>query len=522
MAQAKKALGKNGRRQSGAASARTAPKTYLNYVGGEWVPSAGGEFFENTNPADTRDVIGRFPASTREDVDRAVESARDAFDRWRKVPAPRRAEILFRLGEILVRHKDRFAAEMTREMGKVLRETGGDVQEAIDCTYYTAGEGRRLHGFTTPAEMPNKFAMCVRQPVGLCGLITPWNFPMAIPSWKLIPALVCGNTVVIKPAEDTPLSTYNLVKACEEAGVPPGVVNMVTGYGETAGAAVTENKALRLISFTGSTEVGRIVAGACAERNAICSLEMGGKNVIMVMEDADLDLAVEGAVWGAFGTSGQRCTASSRIVVHKKVYKKFTQMLVERAKGLRVGNGAVPEVDMGPVINSDALHRILGYIETGQREDGAKLACGGNRLESGDHAHGYFVEPTVFTDVAPDMRIAQEEIFGPVTAVIPANSLEEAVEIGNGVRYGLSASIYTRDVNRAFHAMSEMYTGIFYVNSSTIGAEVHLPFGGTKATGNGHREAGTQVLDIFTEWKSIYVDYSGKLQRAQIDEVNFE
>ncbi len=520
MAQANKALGKNGKKNGGKSAAPTAGKTYHNYIGGRWVPSAGGETFENLNPADTRDVIGRFPLSTKDDVDAAVDAARGAFDRWRRTPAPRRAEILFRLGEILIRHKERYAAEMTREMGKILKETGGDVQEAIDCTYFAAGEGRRLHGFTTPAEMPDKFAMCVRQPVGLCGLITPWNFPMAIPSWKLIPALVCGNTVVIKPAEDTPLSTYNLVKACEEAGVPPGVVNLVTGYGETAGAAITNHPALRLISFTGSTETGRIVASSCAERNAICSLEMGGKNVIIVMDDADIDLAIEGAVWGAFGTTGQRCTASSRLVVHKKVYKQFARKLVERAGSLRVGNGADPKTDMGPVINADAVHKIMGYIEIGAREDGAKLAAGGNRLTKGEYANGYFIEPTVFTDVAPDMRIAQEEIFGPVTAVIPANSLEQAVEIANGVRYGLSAAIYTQDVNRAFQAMNETYTGIFYVNSSTIGAEVHLPFGGTKATGNGHREAGTQVLDIFTEWKSVYVDYSGKLQRAQIDEVN--
>jgi aldehyde dehydrogenase (NAD+) len=365
--------------------------------------------------------------------------------------------------------------------------------------------------------MPDKFAMCVRQPVGLCGLITPWNFPMAIPSWKLIPALVCGNTVVIKPAEDTPLSTINLVKACEEAGIPPGVVNVVTGHGETAGAAITSHRDLRLISFTGSTETGRIVASACAERNAICSLEMGGKNAIIVMDDADLDLAVDGAIWGAFGTSGQRCTASSRIVVHKKVYKKFTQKLVERAQGLRVGDGSDPKTDVGPVINGAAVEKIMSYIEIGQVEDGATLACGGNQLTNGAYQHGFFIEPTVFTDVKPNMRIAQEEIFGPVTSVIPTSSLEEAVEIVNGVRYGLSAAIYTQDVNRAFHAMNDTYTGIFYINSSTIGAEVHLPFGGTKGTGNGHREAGTQVLDIFTEWKSVYVDYSGKLQRAQID-----
>ncbi len=392
MAQSKKALGKSQKNGRGAAT-RSAVRKYPNYIGGEWVASGSGEWFDNTNPADTREVIGRFPVSGAEDVAAAVEAAKGAADRWRRLPAPRRAEMLFRLGEILVRHKDRFSREMTREMGKVLKEAGGDVQEAIDCTYYTAGEGRRLHGFTTPAEMPDKFAMCVRQPVGLCGLVTPWNFPMAIPSWKLIPALVCGNTVVIKPAEDTPLSTYNLVKACEEAGIPPGVVNLVAGYGETAGAALVGHPSVRLISFTGSTEVGRIVASSCAERNAICSLEMGGKNVIMVMEDADLDLAVEGAVWGAFGTSGQRCTASSRIVVHKKVYKKFTQMLVERAKGLRVGNGLDERTDVGPVINADALHRILGYIETGQKEDGARLACGGNRLDSGEHANGFFIEP---------------------------------------------------------------------------------------------------------------------------------
>jgi len=519
MAQAKKTLTKTSRKQTVRGAPRTAVKTYHNYIAGKWVQSESGEIFENLNPADTRDVVGRFPLSTAQDINAAVNAAQEAFDRWRNTPAPRRAEILFRLGEILIRNKEKFADDMTREMGKVLAETGGDVQEAIDCTYYTAGEGRRLHGFTTPAEMSDKFAMCVRQPVGLCGLITPWNFPMAIPSWKLIPALICGNTVVIKPAEDTPLSTYNLVKSCEEAGIPPGVVNLVSGHGETVGAAMTNHPALRLISFTGSTETGRLVASACAERNAICSLEMGGKNVIMVMDDADIDLAIEGAIWGAFGTSGQRCTAASRLVVHKKIYKKFCKQLIEQAKSLRLGNGADAKTDMGPVINGDAVEKILRYIAIGQKEDGATLACGGKRASRGELAHGYFLEPTVFTDATPDMRISQEEIFGPVTTVIPANSLEEAIEIGNGVRYGLSASIYTSDVNRAFQAMNKMYTGIFYVNASTIGAEVHLPFGGTKATGNGHREAGTQVLDIFSEWKSIYVDYSGKLQRAQIDQV---
>ena len=489
---------------------------YYNYIGGEWTKSASGEYFENINPADTSDVVGRFPLSNEEDVNRAVEAAKNAATRWRRTPAPKRAEILFRLAHILEKNKDEYTRQMTREMGKVLKEAGGDVQEAIDCTYYTAGEGRRLHGFTTPAEMPNKFAMCVRQPVGLCGLITPFNFPMAIPSWKLIPALVCGNTVVIKSGEDVPLSTINLVKACEEAGIPKGVVNVVNGFGE-AGAALVNHKDIRLISFTGSTDTGRIIAEQCARDNKIVSLEMGGKNAIIVMDDADIDNAVEGSLWGAFGTSGQRCTASSRLVVHKKVYKKFTEKLVEKVKKLKVGNGLDERTEVGPVINQAAMEKILGYIEIGQKEDKATLACGGNRLTKGDYKKGYFIEPTVFTDVDHNHRIGQEEIFGPVTSVIPFSTLDEAIDIVNDVKYGLSSAIYTQDVNQSFYAMQELYTGICYVNSATIGAEVHLPFGGTKGTGNGHREAGTQVLDIFTEWKSLYIDYSGKLQKAQID-----
>jgi aldehyde dehydrogenase (NAD+) len=495
------------------------PETYKNYIGGRWVKPMGGEMVENLNPADTRDVVGLFPASTAEDVDAAVNAAAEAFPKWRATPAPKRGEILYRLGQILIERKEQFAADMTREMGKVLKETRGDVQEAIDMTFYTAGEGRRLHGYTTPSELPDKAAMCVRQPVGVCALITPWNFPMAIPSWKMMPALVCGNTLVIKPAEDTPLSTINLVKAAEEAGVPAGVINVVTGVGETAGAPLTTHPGVRLVSFTGSTDTGRIVATNAAKTDKICSLEMGGKNVIMVMEDADLDLAAEGAVWGAFGTTGQRCTAASRVVVHKRVYKKFVEKLTERTRPLRIGAGSNKNVEVGPVINEDAVNKILYYIEVGKNEDGATLSLGGNRLDKGEYRHGYFIEPTIVTDVAPQMRIAQEEIFGPVVSVIPCRDLDDAIEIGNGVRYGLSASIYTRDVNRAFRAMEAMNTGIFYVNASTIGAEVHLPFGGTKATGNGHREgAMASSLDIFSEWKAIYVDYSGKLQKAQIDE----
>jgi acyl-CoA reductase-like NAD-dependent aldehyde dehydrogenase len=499
-------------------SAKTKTSTYKNYIGGEWVKSASGEYFENLNPADTTDIVGRFPKSTAEDVNNAVAAAKEAATKWRRTPAPKRAEILFRLGEILRDNKETFTREMTREMGKVLKEAGGDVQEAIDCTYYTAGEGRRLHGFTTKAEMPNKYAMCERQPIGLCGLITPFNFPMAIPSWKLIPALVCGNTVVMKSGEDVPLSTINLVKACEQAGIPKGVINVVNGFSEP-GEALVGHEDVRLISFTGSTDTGRIIAEQCARNNKIVSLEMGGKNAIIVMDDADVDNAVEGSLWGAFGTSGQRCTASSRIVVHKKVYKKFVEKFVEKAKQLRVGNGLDTKTEVGPVINQQAMDKILSYIEIGQKEDKAKLMCGGNRLSKGEYKNGYFIEPTVFADVKAGMRIEQEEIFGPVTCIIPFSTLDEAIDIVNGVKYGLSSAIYTQDVNQAFYATQELYTGIVYVNSATIGAEVHLPFGGTKGTGNGHREAGTQVLDIFTEWKSIYVDFSGKLQKAQIDEV---
>ena len=490
---------------------------YRNYIAGEWVAPKSGSYIENRNPADTRELVGRFPASNAEDVERAVGVAAEAFQRWRKVPAPRRAEILFKAGEILIQRKEAFATDMTREMGKVLKETRGDVQEAIDMTYFIAGEGRRLHGYTTKAELPNKYAMCSREPIGVCGLITPWNFPMAIPSWKILPALVCGNTVVIKPAEHTPLSTYNFVSALTEAGIPPGVLNIVAGRGVEVGKALLAHDKVRLVSFTGSTEVGRMVGQACAATDKICSLEMGGKNVIMIMEDADLELALEGVLWGAFGTTGQRCTATSRVVVHRKVAKKFTNMLADRAKQLRIGPGLNEKNDVGPVINREASEKILEYTEIGRIEDKAKMLCGGRRVEKGDLKYGFFIEPTVFSEVQPHMRIAQEEIFGPVVSVLECRDLDHAIEIANGVKFGLSASIYTRDTNRAFHAMEDVQTGIFYVNASTIGAEVHLPFGGTKSTGNGHREGGTQVLDIFSEWKAVYVDYSGKLQRAQID-----
>jgi alpha-ketoglutaric semialdehyde dehydrogenase len=492
------------------------PRVFKNYINGEWVESSSGRAFENRNPADSEELVGMFPLSTGQDVDAAVDAASEAFKTWRLVPAPKRAEILYRAAEMLVRRKEDLAQDMTREMGKPLAETRGDVQEAIDMTYYMAGEGRRLFGQTTPSELRNKFAMTVRQPLGVCAMITPWNFPMAIPSWKIMPALICGNTVVIKPAEDTPLSTYSLVQILTEAGVPRGVINIVNGSGPQVGAPLIRQRSVSAVSFTGSSEVGRLVNEACAPTFKPCHLEMGGKNVLIIMDDANLELAVEGAVWAGFGTTGQRCTAASRVVVHQKVYTQFVEAYVARAKTLRVGNGLDPATEMGPCINQAQLEKVMEYVEIGKNE-GAHLATGGNRLTGDPWSRGWFHQPTVFTDCSPQMRIAQEEIFGPVSAVIPFEKFEQAIEIANNVVYGLSASIYTRDVNHAFQAMRDIHTGIVYVNAPTIGAEVHLPFGGTKQTGNGHREAGTAAIDFYSEWKTLYLDYSDRLQRAQME-----
>jgi aldehyde dehydrogenase (NAD+) len=489
-----------------------------NFIDGVWAPAVSKETFENRNPANRDEVIGLFAKSNRSDVDAAVDAARRAYAHWRLVPAPRRAEILFRVAELLLVKKEQFACDMTREMGKVLAETRGDVQEAVDMTYFMAGEGRRQYGQSVPSELRDKFAMSVRQPLGVCAIVTPWNFPMAIPSWKIIPALVCGNTVVFKPATLTPLSAVNFVRVLEEAGVPKGVVNLVTGGGDEVGNAMVTHDEVRVVSFTGSTAVGRTVSERAAPTFKKVHLEMGGKNVIMVMDDADLELAVDGCVWGGFGTAGQRCTAASRVVVDRSVYQKFVDRFLDRVRTLRVGNGLDASTDVGPVVSEGQLETVIKYVQIG-REEGAVLAAGGKPLREGERGRGHFHEPTVFTDVAPKMRIAQEEIFGPVVAVIPCAGLDEAIAIGNDVAYGLSASIYTRDINKAFTAMRDLYTGIFYVNAPTIGAEVHLPFGGTKSTGNGHREAGTAALDVFSEWKSIYVDFSGRLQRAQIDAV---
>jgi acyl-CoA reductase-like NAD-dependent aldehyde dehydrogenase len=495
--------------------ALTGTKTYQNYIGGEWVDASSDETFESTNPA-TGDVIGAFPKSTVSDVDRAVDAAKEAYERWRLVPAPKRAEILFRVGQRFIDRKDELTELMVQEMGKVRAEAGGDVQEAIDMTYYMAGEGRRLFGQTTPSEMPNKFQMSVRMPVGVVGAITPWNFPIAIPSWKIAPALVCGDTVVFKPARDTPMLGERFVEIFEEAGLSPGVLNIVHGGGETVGERLVAHPDVPLITLTGSREVGVRTAQNAAPLLKHVHLELGGKNAIIVMDDADVELAVDGIIWSAFGTSGQRCTAASRVITGKKVYDSLQSELVKRAEQLRLGNGLDDEVDVGPVINKSALDKIHSYTQIG-KDEGAKLVTGGEVATENGLDKGFFYRPTVFADVEPDMRIAQEEIFGPTTALIRATDVDEAIRIANGIEFGLSSSIFTSDINKAFRAIRDLNTGITYVNAGTIGAEVHLPFGGTKQTGNGHREAGQAALDFFTEWKSVYIDYSGKLQRAQID-----
>lgn len=489
--------------------------TYCNLIGGQWIPAASGRTILNLNPADHSDVVGAFPSSRAEDVAAAVEAAKKAYATWRLVPAPRRAEILLRAGMLLAQNKEKFAREMTREMGKVLDETRGDVQEAIDEAFYVAGEGRRLFGVTTPSELPSKFAMSVRMPVGVVGLITPWNFPMAIPSWKLFPALVAGNTCVIKPATDTPLSVYNLVQTLMDAGLPPGVVNIVCGAGPVAGMALVEHPNVRAISFTGSSAMGSLVAQRAAASFKQVSLEMGGKNAQIVLDDANLDLALDGALWGAFGTTGQRCTATSRILLQKGIAAEFTERLVERARQLKVGNGLDESVEVGPQVNAAQIETSTKAVAAALGE-GAKLLCGGHALTGGAYTHGTYFEPTVLGAVTPAMRIAREEVFGPVVALIEFETFEEAVAISNSIDYGLSASLYTRDVNRAFEAIRDLEAGITYINAPTIGAEVHLPFGGVKQTGNGHRE-GLGALEFFTAWKSVYVDYSGRLQRAQID-----
>jgi len=489
---------------------------YQNYINGEWCNSVSGATFENRNPANWDEVVGIFPKSTREDVDRAVKSARRSYDKWRLMPAPHRGMILKKVGDLMTERKDEIAKLMTREMGKVLTETHGDVQEGIDTAYYAAMEGRRLFGHNTPSELPNKMNMSFKHPIGVAGIITPWNFPMAIPTWKIFPALVCGNTVVFKPASDTPATATKLVEILIEAGIPPGVVNIVHGGGGAVGMGIVEHPDIDVISFTGSSDVGSIINASAGKELKRISLELGGKNAQIVMDDANLELALEGVLWGAFGTTGQRCTATSRLILHKNIHNKFIDMLLEKTGQLKLGDGLLDTTDVGPVVNEGARDNIHSYIEIGKNE-GATLLTGGDVAADGELSKGWFYKPTIFVDVNPGMRIEQEEIFGPVLSVIKINDFDEAIKVLNGVSYGLSSSIYTQDVDNAFRAVRDIECGITYVNGPTIGAEAHMPFGGMKRTGNGHREGGWEVYDFFTETKVVYVDFSGKLQRAQID-----
>jgi aldehyde dehydrogenase (NAD+) len=488
-----------------------------NFIGGEWVDAASGETFESRNPADRTEVLGTFATGEAADVDRAVQAAKAAYPDWLLTPAPERADYVLRVALLLEQRKEELSEVMTREMGKTLKESRADVQEGIDFAHYMAGEGRRFQGETVPSELRSKFYMTVRHPIGVVGLITPWNFPIAIPLWKIAPALVSGCTSVFKPAEDTPLCAALLVDMFREVGLPPGVLNLVNGFGEGAGAALVDHPDVRGISFTGSLEVGRMINEKCAGAMKRCSLELGSKNAVIIMPDAQLDLAVEGAAWGAFATSGQRCTATSRIIVHDEVRSEFTERLLARVSEMKVGNGLDADVELAPVINEQQKNRVLEYISVG-RSEGAKILHGGEEVTGEGLENGYFIAPTVFDDMTPNMRIAREEIFGPVTGIMRIGSVDEAIEIANGTKYGLSCSIYTHDITNVFKATQRLEFGVIYVNAPTIGAEIQVPFGGMKSTGNGHREAGPQSFDEFTEWKTIGIDFSGKLQRAQMDE----
>ncbi len=486
---------------------------YKLFIGGELIDSSTGQVFDDINPA-TLENLAILQVAGIEDVERAVAAAEAGFRIWSEIPAPKRAKVLLRAARILQERKEELAVLMTKEMGKILPETRGDVQEAIDITYYAAGEGRRMFGETTTSELKEKFCMTALRPIGVVGMITPWNFPIAIPSWKIMPALVAGNAIVFKPASDTPLLAVKLVEILMEAGLPPGVVNIVLGPGGTVGKAVVQHPRIKAISFTGSLETGKWIMEECAKTMKRVSLELGGKNPAIIMDDASIELALEGVLWGAFGTTGQRCTATSRLILHEKIKDEFINRLLVKTKALRVGNGLLPETDIGPVINKVQLEKIERYVRIG-KEEGSTLLLGGNIIDPG--LPGYFFEPTIFTDVRPEMTIAQEEIFGPVLSVITVSSLEEAIEVANNTKYGLSSAIYTGNIVNAFKAIEKIEAGITYINAPTIGAEVHLPFGGVKGTGNGFREAGTEAIREFTEVKAVYIDYSGRLQKAQID-----
>ncbi|TDI74984.1 MAG: aldehyde dehydrogenase family protein [Bacteroidetes bacterium] len=493
-------------------------ETHKNYIDGLWQDAATGATFKDINPARNADVIGNFPESGVEDVDDAVRAARHAFKKWSRRPAPERGDILRRIGDLLTERKSELAFQMTREMGKPFFETKGDVQEAIDTAYYAGTETRRLFGRTVPSEMPNKFNMSLRRPIGVCGVITAWNFPVAVPTWKMFPALACGNTIVFKPSEMAPHSGALLVQIMADAGVPPGVLNLVQGSAN-AGRALVEHPDVNLVSFTGSTVTGSKIGETCGRMHKRLSLEMGGKNPMIVLADADLDLVIDGLVWGAFGTTGQRCTATSRLIVHEDVHDELVENLRQRAVALKLGYGNDDDTEMGPVINQAAMDKIQSYMDIA-KDEGAEILTGGKPASGEGLDDGFFFEPTILTGVTPEMRVAKEEIFGPVLSVLSISSYEEAVQVANNIEFGLSSSLYTSDVTTAFKAMHDIEAGITYINGPTIGAEAHMPFGGVKGTGNGHREGGWEVFDFYSETKTVYVDYSGQLQKAQIDNVD--
>ena len=490
-------------------------KKYGLFINGEWIQSKSGKTFETKNPADDQ-TLAIFQEGTEKDVMKAVEAAEKTFPQWRKFPPPKRGEILLKAAAIMRERKEELGKMVTQEMGQVIAEGKGDVQEAIDFLEYISGEGRRLLGETTPSELPNKLCLTLKQPIGVVGCITPWNFPMAVPCWKLGAALITGNTIVYKPATLTPLCAATLVEVFQQAGLPRGVLNMVTGPAEVVGEAIVQHPNIRAVSFTGSVAAGKDIYSKASRMLKRVGLELGGKNPQIVMDDARVDLAVEGVLFGAFGTAGQRCTATSRLIVQEKVYDELMENLLGRTKALKVGNPLDPAVDVGPVASAEQETKILKYIQIGT-EEGARLIWGGKKLKGGQYDKGFFIAPTIF-EAKHGMRITKEEIFGPVLSVMKVRDYEEAVKVANDVEYGLSSSIYTGNVNTAFRAMQDLEAGVTYINAPTIGAEVHLPFGGVKNTGNGAREAGTEAIHEFTEIKSVFIDFSGKLQKAQIIE----
>lgn len=484
-------------------------QVYQNFIGGEWKSARGGETFISTNPARTSEIIGHYQKSSSADLEDAIAAASKAQPAWEALPAPARGEILYRAALLLEQRQEELAQLMTREMGKVLKETRGDVQIAIDVAKFMAGEGKRAEGETVPSALPNKLCLTLRHPLGIVGIITPWNFPIAIPAWKSLPALMAGNAVVLKPASDTPLLALKLAEVLAEAGLPAGVFNVITGPGGTLGDALASHPKVNMISLTGSTEVGRHVAEICGRDLRRCSLELGGKNAVVVLDDGDLDLAAESVTWAAFGTTGQRCTATSRVIVQRGALKGFTERLQAAAERLRIGDGLNPEVEMGPLVNMGRVTAVHEYTEIGKHE-GARLVSGGAPMTAGEHSEGAFYRPTIFTEVTPAMRIAREEVFGPFVAIIPVDSYEEAIQVVNSTAYGLSTAVFTESTRLTFKAMRDIQSGLVYFNSGTTGSEIHLPFGGMKASGNGHRELGGIAVDEFSETKTIYVCYPDK------------